>query len=87
MDARANNGTTPLYGASLNGHALVVCELLSHGANPNARMNDGWTPLHAAADKGHIDAMRELMCKPETDVNARGDDGRTPLMSRAQRLS
>ena len=43
-------------------------------------MNGSWAPLHRAANEGHADAFRELLRKPETDVNARIDDGTTPLM-------
>ena len=44
--ARTDDGRTPLYVASQNGHTETCQALLSSGANVNqARTDDGTTPL------------------------------------------
>jgi len=41
--------------------------------------DDGWTPLHEAAGKGHNKEVAELLIDNGADVNARDEDGDTPL--------
>ena len=43
----------------------------------NAKEQDGYTPLHLAR-RGHKEIV-ELLIAAGADVNAKGDDGRTPL--------
>jgi len=68
-------GNTPLHFAVK--HCAVVDLLLSHGAKPNARA-DGWTPLHNAAFYG-VRCSIELLLKHGADVDARDNEGNTPL--------
>ena len=78
MDARDNDGNTPLHGAAREGQAETVALLLDRGADVNARDKDGGTPLHTAAVKGHTKAARIILNKG-VDLNARDEDGHTPL--------
>ena len=46
VNAKNNDGWTPLHWASENGHEAIVSLLLEKGADVNAKDNDGETPLH-----------------------------------------
>ena len=46
VNAKDNDGETPLHWASENGHEAIVSLLLEKGADVNAKDNDGETPLH-----------------------------------------
>ena len=77
------DGTTPLYLASVQGHAGLARRLLAAGAPPDAESagpgSDG-TPLCAAACWGHVDTVRTLLAHG-ADPGLREDrgSGRTPL--------
>ena len=63
---------TPLFAATLKGHAEVVVALLKAGANPNTPFTWGLgmlasaTPLHAATQKGHTE-IKALLLKAGAD--------------------
>ena len=50
-----NDGFTPPFVASQNGHVEVVKLLCDGGAAKDQAMNDGATPLSMASYKGHVD--------------------------------
>ena len=60
-DKAKNDGASPLYIATQNGHLPLVKYLVEQGANLNKADNDGWTPLHIAASKGHFDIISCLV--------------------------
>ena len=72
-----NEGTTPLYAASVQGEAVTAGLLLAAGASPDAESSgigaEG-TPLCAAACWGHTETVRELLSHG-ADPNAREDHG------------
>ena len=62
MDGDNNdNGETPLYVASQNGHVEVVRLLIDAGALINQAKNSGATPILAASQDGHVDVVRLLI--------------------------
>ncbi|OQR97406.1 hypothetical protein ACHHYP_11787 [Achlya hypogyna] len=83
------DGATPLYKASRNGHYDVVLLLLDFGANVNQRkrvfasakqswrITEGATALYGASKNGHAEVVRLLL-----DSNA--DTGVTPLIVASQ---
>jgi hypothetical protein len=60
--ASRETGETPLFVASLLGHASIVAELLQNGANTETcAVNGGRRPLHVASQYGHADVVRLLL--------------------------
>ena len=88
VNARNNDGGTPLTRATLNGNTEVVRLLLKYGANVNAKDNSQWialdgnTALDIAAWKGYTNII-DILLKYGANVNARQKDGGTALMSTA----
>ena len=88
MDAARNDGATPLYIASVEGHLEVVRELLARGAAVDAARNitetSSATPLYIASWAGHLEIVRELL-KAKANVDAARNDGWTPLLIASQK--
>ena len=78
VNAKDNEGLTPLYMCALGGHLEVARALIEAGADVNAKKDNGVTPLHMCAYTGHLEVSRALIEKG-ADVNAKEDDGVTPL--------
>ncbi len=70
------NGNTPL---NFTCSAEVGKLLLLHMANPTLADENGNTPLHHAAEIEDIELMKVLLADRRVDVNARNDNGQTPL--------
>ena len=60
IDARSDNGMTPLILASWRGHTKVVELLLREGADVYAETNTGSTALKLATERGHKEIVRML---------------------------
>ncbi|GAA1426748.1 ankyrin repeat domain-containing protein [Streptomyces thermospinosisporus] len=78
-----SEGATPLYLASVSGHAEIARLLLNAGARPDTESggtgSEG-TPLCAAACWGHIGAVRELLAHgADPDLREDQGTGRTAL--------
>ena len=63
-----NRGQTALMWAAAEGHANVVQELITAGADFRARLTSGFTPLLFAVRQGRIDVVRVLL-KAGADAN------------------
>ncbi|XP_064627531.1 inactive serine/threonine-protein kinase TEX14-like [Lineus longissimus] len=61
VDAKNEDGQTPLFLACLEGHESVIDLLLRHDADPNLRSLNGSTPVHAAAFAGHVRTLEKLI--------------------------
>ena len=65
INARNNDGETPLHNAATTNTPEVIQALLDTGADINARNNDGDTPLDLAIKK------RQPACSPGTSGQRR----------------
>jgi 26S proteasome non-ATPase regulatory subunit 10 len=71
VNEKGPDGMAPLYEATTRGNCKIVKLFLEHGA-------DAKTELHRTARLGRTECC-ELLLQHGADVNARNDDGRTPL--------
>jgi cytohesin len=85
VNAKDNDGWTPLHIAASKNHREIVELLIAKGADVNAAgesssvfiWQGGFTPLHYAAVNGHKEIV-ELLISKGADVNAKADNGLTP---------
>ena len=82
VNAKTEDGWTPLHGAAVSGKNEIVELLIAEGADINAKNRGGVTPLYDAAFKGHKE-IAELLIAAGADVNAKGKIGTTPLQAAA----
>ena len=61
VDAKNDDGWTPLILAARFGHATIVKNLIENGADVNATTNFGETALFKAVDNGHVNVVEELI--------------------------
>jgi ankyrin repeat protein len=61
VNAKDNDGLTPLIVASVRGHVQVVHEFLKHGADIEAKEIHGGTALHCACANGHPAVVKALL--------------------------
>ncbi|MCX6993053.1 MAG: ankyrin repeat domain-containing protein [Kiritimatiellaeota bacterium] len=79
VNARDNDGKTPLCLAARWGNVDVVKYLVDKGADMNVKDIRGWTLLMVAANAGKLDIVKFLVGKG-ADVNAKDNVGVTPLI-------
>ena len=75
VNAKDENGYTPLHPAALNGHKEIVELLINKGADVNAKNSDGGTPLDLAIlrnEKETADLLRKHGGKYGTSYGAAG---------------
>ncbi|OQR87490.1 ras-specific guanine nucleotide-releasing factor [Achlya hypogyna] len=73
-------GCCALACAAQEGQADVATALLDYGADTELRSLRGETPLHFAASIACLTTCGVLLSEGKADVNARSQDGWTPLM-------
>merc|ERR1712087_215479 len=78
-DKHCDDGVTPLFTASQEGHLAIVERLCEAGASWEATVvGDRTPPLFMAAQRGHL-AVVEYLCKARADMEAVTQEGTTPL--------
>lgn len=60
INARDENGNTPLHLAATKGNKEILWILINQGADINIRNIDGFTPMELAAQKGHTVVVQLL---------------------------
>jgi ankyrin repeat protein len=78
VNAKRNDGWTPLHWASCENHIEIAELLIEKGADVDAKDNENWTPLHWASCENHIE-IAELLLKAGAYLNAETNDGETPF--------
>lgn len=79
VNARFDDGQTPLHLASIMGHKAIVSYLLTEGADTSVQDSSGATPLHEAVRYGNYEIAESLLAAG-ADVNAKDNLGKTPIM-------
>ena len=82
VNAKTEDGWTPLHFATSGGYEEITELLIAKGADVNARDNRGGTSLLEAALSGKKEIAKILIAKG-TNVNAKDDIGRTTLHAAA----
>ena len=78
VNAKSDDGGTPLLYAAAYGHRKIVELLIAAGADVNVKNENGKTTLHFAVLNGRK-VIVELLIAKGADVNAKDEDGETPL--------
>eukprot|EP00029_Vermamoeba_vermiformis_P010579 TRINITY_DN5591_c0_g1_i1.p1 TRINITY_DN5591_c0_g1~~TRINITY_DN5591_c0_g1_i1.p1 ORF type:complete len:241 (+),score=66.70 TRINITY_DN5591_c0_g1_i1:72-794(+) len=78
IDAKDEEGRTPLHWAADGGHLAIATELLTRSASVNNQDNEGQTPLHYACSCEQEDLIA-LLLKHKADVNIKDKSGESPL--------
>jgi ankyrin repeat protein len=78
VNAKDNDGRTPLHWASYWNCIEIAKLLLERGADVNAKDNVGWTPLHWASRYNRIETAK-LLIERGADLEAKTNGGMTPL--------
>lgn len=78
LNARDENGRTPLHWAARGVHFEVLQFLVDRGADVNARDANGTMALHSAAARGHLAASRCLVERGAA-VDVKNASGVTPF--------
>ena len=84
VNARAVDGSTPLFYAAEADRAAMMRLLIDRGADPNIPGRKGLRPLAAAAYTGSAGSV-ELLLKHGADPNALDDDSRSAMIYAAGR--
>ena len=85
QDVNANGGycRRPLVAALAGKHFQTADLLRHHGADPHLRGNKMGTLLHSAAYYGDLQVVQKLV-KYDVDVDAKDEEGRTPLYNASE---
>ncbi|MDR2440102.1 MAG: ankyrin repeat domain-containing protein [Planctomycetaceae bacterium] len=80
INAKNNNGLTPLHHAVRKSNLEIIKYLITKGAKVNEQDNNGYTPFHWAvlASNPDIDVIKYLL-KKNTDINVKAKNEMTPL--------
>jgi cytohesin len=83
LNARDEDGWSPLMIAALNGHKESITAMLQGGAAVDAKDKDGWSPLMIAAENRHKESTTALL-QGGAAVDTKLENGCTALYTAAQ---
>ena len=72
VNAKANNGRTPLHFASAKNNNEIARLLISKGADVNAKRNDGLTPFDEANESETAELLRKHRANISEELKADG---------------
>ena len=78
VNAKDEDGRTPLHDASYWDLVGIAKFLIENGADVNAKDKDGWTPLYRASHWDYV-GIAKLLIENGADVDAQNINGWTPL--------
>lgn len=79
INARDENGHTPLHRCVIRNNLELIQQLIQLGADPNTIDNNHrGSPLHSAAHFGYAEVV-EILFNAGAEINALNDDNETPL--------
>jgi ankyrin repeat protein len=78
LEAKDEDGCSPLHYAALSGHKETVEFLIDNNASVNTSDNGGYTPLHGAAMGGHREII-DLLISKGANLNAKSITGESVL--------
>lgn len=77
VNARSEDGQTPLHNAAHSGYPEIVLYLIEHGADVNARAHDGRTPLFTVTrEPGLAERFITPFGLPSSDLEMKEWSGR-----------
>ncbi|OHD16102.1 MAG: hypothetical protein A2086_06375 [Spirochaetes bacterium GWD1_27_9] len=79
IDAKDNDGATPLFWAAKKGFIDIINLLCEKGADPNVGSTYNWTPIMEPCISGDIEVVK-LLVKYGADINAKTCENATPLI-------
>ncbi|EAY09395.1 ankyrin repeat protein, putative [Trichomonas vaginalis G3] len=85
INAKDNQGKTPLIVASKSNHEEMVALLVSYGADVNEKDNTGQTALHYAAAIDNDKAI-DILLSHDADINAEDNNGEKPALRLHKKL-
>ena len=78
VNAKNEDGATPLHSAALRNAPILAQLLIEHGADVNMKSKSGATPLHSTVFMNSLETAK-LLIERGAEVNAKDNDGRTPM--------
>jgi ankyrin repeat protein len=81
IEAKDDEGDTPLHNFAWKGHLAFVIELLGYGADIDSKNNVGSTPLHFAAMEGRLAIVIELLGHG-AEIRSNESNGTTTILGK-----
>ena len=78
VNAKDEDGDTPLHHAENEDHKEIAELLIAKGADVNTKDEKGMTPLHDAVEEGYKEIV-ELLMANGANINSLNEDKKTPL--------
>ncbi|XP_046562244.1 ankyrin repeat domain-containing protein 50-like [Haliotis rubra] len=85
INSRGYKKRTPVMAAAEHGHKEVVELLVTHGADLSLSVKGRDDILHIACKSGQFDVVKYLLSLNSVDINRRGYNKRTPVMTAGER--